>query len=162
MNVVTVRNTLAMLEQGYVIAKYGLALPTPISRGAGQLTAPADASAAQGRAVEKQPTTTGASPEQKDCPKIDNFDSSILSTNEVFTELAWKVDISNSCAKSVIVQVTVAVYDKDEFELESDNETVYVPAHGVGKARARMLVSLPEKARRTAKQGECFCLLSGG
>jgi hypothetical protein len=112
MNVVTMRNTLAMLEQGYVIAKYGLALPTPISRGAGQLTAPADASAAQGRAVEKQPTTTGASPEQKDCPKIDNFDSSILSTNEVFTELAWKVDISNLCAKSVIVQVTVAVYER--------------------------------------------------
>jgi hypothetical protein len=103
--------------------------------------------------VEKQPTTTGASPEQKDCPKIDNFDSNILSTNEVYTELAWKVDISNSCAKSVIVQVTVAVYDKDEFELESDNETVYVPAHGVGKARARMLVSPLEKARRMAKQG---------
>lgn len=71
----------------------------------------------------------------------------------MFTELAWKVDVSNSCAEPFNVRVTFTIYDKDEFELDSDSEDVYVPAMGTGKARGKMLVGPPEKARRMARQG---------
>lgn len=76
----------------------------------------------------------------------------------MFTELAWKVDVSNSCAEAFRIRVTFTVYDKDEFELDSDSEYVYVPAGGIGKARGKMLVSPPEKARRMAKQGASLSL----
>jgi hypothetical protein len=76
----------------------------------------------------------------------------------VFTELAWKVDVFNSCTEAFSVRVTFTIYDKDEFELESDFEDVYVPAGGTGKARGKMLVSPPEKARRMARQGASLSL----
>jgi len=151
-SVATARNTLAMLEQQYVLAKYGLTLPTPASAGAEQPAAPA-AAGIEKRAAQKAHAASGMGKEQNDCLKIESFDSSVLSTNDVFTELAWKVDVSNSCTEPFSVRVRFVVYDKDEFELDSGNETVYVPAHGVGKARGKMLVSPPGKARRMAKQG---------
>jgi hypothetical protein len=87
------------------------------------------------------------------CLKIVTFDSSVLSSNDVYTELAWKVDVANSCAKGFGVRVNFAIYDKDEFELDFDSEKVFVPVNGVGKARGKMLVGPPEKARRMARQG---------
>ena len=149
--VATSRSTLAMLEQQYVIAKYGLAMPSV---------------PAQGRAgAEKQSKTTSTSIQvppavapssQRNpgaCLEIETFDSSVLSANDVFTELAWKVDVSNSCSEPLSVRVTFTVSDKDEFELDSDHEDIFVPAMGTGKARGKMLVSPPEKARRMARQG---------
>lgn len=154
--VATSRSTLAMLEQQYVIAKYGLAMPSV---------------PAQGRAgAEKQSKTTSTSTQvppagapssqqnRGDCLEIATFDSSILSANDVFTELAWKVDVSNSCPEPLSVRVTFTVYDKDEFELDSDHEDIYVPAMGTGKARGKMLVSPPEKARRMTRQGASLSL----
>ena len=77
----------------------------------------------------------------------------MLSSNDVFTELAWKADVTNSCSQPFSVRVNFTIYDKDEFELDSDSEDVLVPPSGVGKARGKMLVSPPEKARRMARQG---------
>jgi hypothetical protein len=54
--------------------------------------------------------------------------------------------------------VVFTIYDKSEFELDNDTQNVYVPANGVGKARGKMLVSPPEKARRMAKQGVTMSL----
>jgi hypothetical protein len=154
--VATNRNTLAMLEQQYFIAKYGLAVPSvPVEGRVATETEsksrPASSPAAPTAAVENQ---KGAG----DCLKIETFDSSVLSTNDVFTELAWKVDVSNSCPEPYSVRVTFTVYDKDEFELDSDYEDIYVPAMGTGKARGKMLVSPPEKARRMARQGASLSL----
>lgn len=142
----TATNSLAMLEQQYFIAKYGLAVPS-VSQGA------AAAAAAPGsrRASAPSPGPTGS--KGSECLKIDTFDSSVLSSNDVFTELAWKADVTNSCAEPFSVRVNFTIFDKDEFELDSDTEDVVVPPNGVGKARGKMLVSPPEKARRMARQG---------
>lgn len=154
--VATNRNTLAMLEQQYFIAKYGLAIPAvaaahavPTETGSKVTSASSSATPASG---------PRSRPGAGDCLKIDTFDSSVLSTNDVFTELAWKVDVSNSCTEAFSVRVTFTIYDEDEFELDSDSEDVYVPAGGTGKARGKMLVSPPEKARRMARQGASLSL----
>ena len=142
----TAGNTLAMLEQQYLAAKYGLSIPAS-TEGSGD-----------GKATPKgispsvsSPATSGAA--TTNCLKIQTFDSSVLSTNNVYTELAWKVDVANSCDMSFRVRATFTIFDKDDFELDSGSEDVNVPANGVGNARGKMLVSPPEKARRMTKQG---------
>ncbi len=143
----TATNSLAMLEQEYFIAKYGLAMPTIPQRPAGLGTR----TVTEARGPSTNPAA--ASSKAADCLKIEAFDSSVLSSNDVFTELAWKADVANSCSESFKVRVNFTIYDKDEFELDSDREDVFVPPNGVGKARGKMLVSPPEKARRMARQG---------
>jgi hypothetical protein len=153
--VATSRNTLAMLEQQYFVAKYGLAIPTAAAN-----SAPAEtesktlAASTPTEPVAVTPSRKGAG----DCLEIETFDSSVLSTNSVFTELAWKIDVANSCTEAFSVRVTFTIYDKDEFKLDSDSEDVYVPAQGTGKARGKMLVSPPEKARRMTRQGASLSL----
>lgn len=145
---VTATNTLAMLEQQYFVAKYGLATPTPTgdSPQASKPAPPASAGSAN-------PGSGTSDSKPSNCLKIDTFDSSVLSANDTFTELAWKVDVINSCGEPFSVRVTFTISDKDEFELDSDHEDISVPANGIGKARGKMLVNPPEKARRMAKQG---------
>ena len=140
--VATSRNSLAMLEQQYFVAKYGLAMPT-MQQSAG------------GSAQVRHTSTGQATAPSKatDCLKIETFDSSVLSSNDVYTELSWKADVTNVCSEPFSVRVNFAIYDKDEFELDSDSEDVLVPPAGMGKARGKMLVSPPEKARRMARQG---------
>lgn len=154
--VATNRNTLAMLEQQYFIAKYGLAMPSASAQGSEAAETKSKSRSASSAAAP----TAGASSQQGagGCLKIETFDSSILSSNDVFTELAWKVDVSNSCAEAFSIRVTFTIYDKDEFELDSDSEDVYAPAQGTGKARGKMLVSPPDKARRMARQGASLSL----
>ncbi|MGB8957952.1 MAG: hypothetical protein WCC00_02950 [Candidatus Aminicenantales bacterium] len=154
-SVATARNTLAMLEQQYFIAKYGLAMPSaPSGTATATKTETKTVAASSTAAAPAASSRLGA----ESCLKIETFDSSVLSTNDVFTELAWKVDVSNSCDQPFSVQVTFKIYDKDEFELDSDSEDIYVPAMGTGKARGKMLVSPPEKARRMARQGASLSL----
>lgn len=145
--VATASNTLAMLEQQYFVAKYGLALPAPSQQPVEGSNGPAAAA----RSSTPGPASSGS--KAGGCLKIETFDSSVLSSNDVYTELAWKVDVANSCAEGFGVRVNFTIYDKDEFELDSDSEEVFVPANGVGKARGKMLVNPPEKARRMARQG---------
>ena len=154
--VATNRNTLAMLEQQYFVARYGLALPVAAATQPTQAETGAGVASASSSAAPA--TETDSRPSAGDCLKIETFDSSVLSTNDVFTELAWKVDVSNSCTEAFSVRVTFTIYDKDEFELDSDSEDIYVPAGGTGKARGKMLVSPPEKARRMARQGASLSL----
>ena len=103
-----------------------------------------------------QETQPVASPDEHrpgDCLQIQTFDSSVLSSNDVFTELAWKVDVSNYCPQEFSARVVFTIYDKDNFELDKDSQEVDVPASGTAKARGKMLVSPPTKAQRMAKQG---------
>ena len=74
-------------------------------------------------------------------------------TNLVWTDLAWKVDIQNAYNRPFAVQVTFSIYDKDEFKLDSDRESVLVPANELGKARGKTLVSPIEKANRMDRYG---------
>jgi len=154
--VATNLNTLAMLEQQYFVAKYGLAIPAV----AAAQPAPIEIGPKTTSALNSAAPTTGtrSRPGAGECLKIETFDSSVLSTNNTFTELAWKIDISNSCTEDFNVVATFAIYDKDDFELDSDFENVYVAAGGTGKARGKMLVNPPEKARRMTKQGASLSL----
>jgi hypothetical protein len=94
-------------------------------------------------------TADGAS----SCLKIQTFDSSVLSRNEVFTEVAWKANVQNTCSRGFNASVKFVLYDQDDFELDTDSQVIAVPASGIGKARGKMLVSPPDKASRIAKQG---------
>lgn len=119
---VTAGNTLAMMEQQYFVAKYGIAMPAPREGGNdGKATpnpVPAVASArASTPAATASETVTG-------CLKIQTFDSSVLSTNSVYTELAWKVDVANSCATPFTVRAIFKIFDKDDFELDSGFQDV--------------------------------------
>jgi len=150
-NVATNRNTLAILEQQYFVVKYGLSIP---SAAIAQAPPTETSSATSSISKTAKPAVSNRNvPTAGDCLKIEVFDSSVLSTNDVFTELAWKVDVSNTCSEGFSVRVNFTLYDADEFTLDSDYENVYVPAGGTGKARGKMLVSPPSKARRMARQG---------
>jgi len=162
--VATAKQTLAMLEQQYLVAKYGLALPSPAKTGGetneASTTLPvaggAGESAGSRKALGPGDEPSGAKREENQpgtCLAIGDFDSSVLDSNDVYTELAWKADIKNSCDRDFSVRVRFVIYDKDEFELDTDDETIFVPANGIGKARGKMLVSPPEKARRMARHG---------
>jgi len=147
---VTACNTLAMLDQQYLIAKYGLAMPVPSDGGASGKATPSPLPAAVSSSSNvAAPKNTSAA----DCLKIQTYDSSVLSTNDVYTELAWKIDVANACAMPFSVRAIFKIFDKDDFELDSDSQNVYVPPNGTGNARGKMLVHPPEKARRMAKQG---------
>lgn len=158
-SVATQRNTLALLEQQYLIAKFGLALPssegnTTVAGASSKGPTALGSSPASGiRATRSQASTAARRTDEASCLKIQDFDSSVLSSNDVYTELAWKVDIVNSCNEEFAIRVNFVIYDKDEFELDTDFERIGVPANGVGKARGKMLVSPVEKARRMVRQG---------
>lgn len=143
--VATQRNTLAMLEQRYFAAKYGLATPMP--------TASPEAGISSGAT----PAAPASNP-TADCLDIEDFDSSVLDRNNTFVELAWRVNVMNSCGQPFQVSVSFSIYDSEDFELDSDNETVLVPANGTGIARGTMLVSPPSKAQRMSKQGAALSL----
>jgi hypothetical protein len=98
------------------------------------------------------PESSQTNPAKK-CIEVGEFDSSILERNSAFVQLSWKADLKNSCSTPYRVRVRFVISDKDDFELDSDEETVIVPANDIGKARGRMLVSPPDKAARIAKQG---------
>jgi hypothetical protein len=153
MTAATAANTLASLEQQYFAAEYGFALPSvgptaAVQRAKATSTAETAAQASEGNATGKP----------GDCLKIQGLDSSVLDSNRVYTELAWKVDVASTCKESYHVQVRFVISDKDDFELADDTETILVPAGGIGKARGKMLVSPPEKARRMTMQGASLSL----
>lgn len=152
----TTQNTLALLEQQYYVAKYGMAVPTAASDATVAAQEKSEAVAAANTASEAN--TPEHSDNPKECLKFEGLDSSVLSSNDVFTELAWKADVVNSCSEAFQVRVVFTIYDKNDFELDNDHQDVAVPANGVGKARGKMLVSPPEKARRMSKQGVTMSL----
>ena len=132
----TASNTLAMLEQQYFAAKYGIPIALP---------------AGPTRSVPSAPTpAVGENPEK--CLEITDFGSSVVSSNPVYSELAWKVDIASSCRESYKVEVRYKIRDKDDFQLEEAIERISVSAGGVGKARGIIFVLL-EKVPRMDKEG---------
>ena len=61
--------------------------------------------------------------------------------------------MANSCEQPFQASVNFNIYDSDDFELDSDDETVLVPANGTVVARGTMLISPLSKAQRMSKQG---------
>ena len=135
----TARNTLAMLEQRYFSAEYGLAIPAVSAPPAGS-----------GNAVPTAATSGGS---VGDCLEIEDLASSILDSNDVFVELAWRVNIVNLCEQPFRVAANFSIYDSDDFELDADSETILVSANETAVARGKMLVSPPSKARRMTQHG---------
>ena len=162
MAVATQRSSLAMLQQQYLVAQYGIAVPVAALKAPPQAAIESATGAGEPASVPTEASSpaaaSGGSTTQPNntCVKIGTYDSSVLSSNDSFVELAWKADVENSCDVPARVKVLFQIFDKDEFELDSDSKTVFVEAHDVGKARGKMLVSPPEKARRMAKQGVAF------
>ncbi len=144
--VATQRNTLAMLEQRYFSAEYGLATP------------PMPAASPEAGNVSGATPAAPVSNPAADCLDIEDFDSSVLDSNSVFVELAWRVNVANSCEQPFQASVTFNIYDSDDFELDSDDETVFIPANGTVVARGTMLLSPPSKAQRMSKQGVSLSL----
>lgn len=151
-NVATIRNTIAMLEQKYLISRYGLFMPqtsTPVTLGESEKISRKVPGETKKEAIEAK------APKKEDdaaaCLKVENLDSSILSSNEYFVELAWKADVKNACDRLFRIRVKYTIYDKDDFELDSDDEYVTVPSNGVGKARGKMNIYPAEKAHRMSK-----------
>ena len=132
----TASNTLAMLEQQYFAAKYGIPIALPAGPTRSALSAPTPA--------------VGENPDN--CLEITDFGSSVVSSNPVYSELAWKVDIASSCRESYKVEVRYKIRDMDDFELEEAVERISVSAGGVGKARGRIFVLLG-KVSRMDKEG---------
>lgn len=158
MAVATNLSSLAMLQQQYLIAQYGIPLPT--GQGSSTAAAAAQAAATTAASATIAPSTEGSTTAAANsCVKIDTYDSSVLSSNDVFVELAWKADITNSCDVPAQVRVTFKIFDKDDFELDSDSKSLLVGGHDAGKARGKMLVSPPEKAHRMTKQGVSMKIL---
>ena len=144
----TSQQTLAMLEQQYLIAKYGLALPSTPKGMKSEVDPISENKIASTSSSESLPQNPA-----KKCIEIGEFDSNVIERNSTYVEIAWKADIKNSCGTPYRVRVRFVVSDKDEFELDSDDEIVMIQANDIGKVRARMLVSPPDKAARIAKQG---------
>ena len=136
-NVMTQRQTVAILHQAALAARYGLTIAN-IDPGAVRQT--------EGVEV-KQPTpaeTPQESPKMqpaRDCLKVADFGSITLDYNDTFAQVAWKVDVQNSCDTPFYIRVRFVLKDVEEFELDSDTKTIKVPANGMGKARGQMLVS---------------------
>jgi hypothetical protein len=144
-SVATTANTIAMLEQARLTAQYGLLAPQlPVGS-----VSPTAVQISKRETAQPQKQSDPAST----CLKIESFDSSVLSSNGTFTEVAWKADVANSCSEVFNTKVVFKLYDKDEFELDSDSETLSIGPNSTGKARGKMLVHPPEKARRMARQG---------
>ena len=162
-NVGIAEATIAMLEQQRVISEHGLA-PPGLAReaealaGEARAAASTEARAAASTEARAAASTTPQAPPAKDCLRVEELDSSVLSTNNAYTELSWKVDVANDCDEDLPVLVKFTIYDAQEFELDSDQLSLMAPAHGIGKARDTMLVSPPEKARRMARQGATVSL----
>lgn len=153
-NVATANNTIAMLEQARIIAKYGIAIPA-LGESANNA-----ALVSSEKKLESTVKTSGAAvpertetPTPRDCLHIDNLDSRLVGENSVFAELSWKVDVRNTCNRPFNVQVRFVVYDEEDFELDSDTGELYAEESNVSTARGKMLVNPVEKARRIAKQG---------
>ncbi len=154
--VATQQQTVAMLKQAALAARYGLAVPAARpSKGR---------EAISGSLVRKtkdgsQSGTDVSRPSAKDCLKIADYGSTTLDTNRSFSEIAWKVDISNRCDRAFRVRVRFTLQDEAEYELDDDRKTIIVPKNGVGKARGKMLVSPPSKAARVKFMGVSYTVL---
>jgi hypothetical protein len=103
--------------------------------------------------VAEMPVTSPRASSAASCLKFGEYDSSVLQANSVYTEVAKKADVVNSCDESFNINVVFTLSDKDDFELDSDRQAIRIEGNSTGKARGKMLVSPPEKARRMAKQG---------
>jgi hypothetical protein len=143
----TLRQTQAMLEQKQLSLKFGLPQYVGFmdaNRAAAPATPPAASVPVAHPALNMTPSQT--------CLKIQTFDSSVLSTNNVYMELAWKVDVENSCAAPASARAHFTILDKDDFELDTTSESIFVPGNAIAHAGGKMLVSPIEKAKRLAKQ----------
>ena len=134
--VMTHRQTVAMLTQAALAARYGLAVPEVES----------DAikpNSADGKleSTTSNPATTDLKMESaSECLRVVDFGSSLLDRNDTFARVAWKTDIENSCKRDFVVLVEFALTDEEDYEVETDRQEISVPANSVGKARGDMLV----------------------
>lgn len=115
--VATQENTLAMLRQQYVMAKYGLVTPTakPISESSGPQEKPQ-----AGSAID-------AAPPESQIPKAKLFeivdvDSRVTEANSSWSKYAWKLTIRNMTADALALEAVIEFLDADGFVVDDDRE----------------------------------------
>ena len=66
--------------------------------------------------------------------------------------------MANSCEQPFQASVNFNIYDSDDFEIDSDDETVLVPANGTVVARGTMLISPSQRLSAClSRERACLC-----
>ena len=144
--VVTIEQSIAILEQQHLSARFGLQVPEL----KGKLSVPNLREATSSDSSTKETATPiNAAEKSTPCLSIALMDSSVVDDRHI----AWKVDVKNKCNEPYDVLVEFTVFDKDEFKLDDDSERIFIPANGVGKARGKMLIYPPEIMPRIERIG---------
>lgn len=99
-----------------------------------------------------------------DCVIADSVASSVLTSNSSYTELAWRVELSNGCSQSQSADVTFRIFDANQDELDYDREyDVYVPAKGAVTLSKSLLLRPPNasdliSSREASVESEAYTL----
>lgn len=116
--VATSENTLAMLQQEYLAAKYGFSIPTV---GAHSSTGP--------RGTDHQESTSMETPSLDDSPaesagdfQIVGVDAKVTERNDSWSKFAWQLTLKNNSAATIRVDATIEFLDSDGFVVEDDRE----------------------------------------
>jgi hypothetical protein len=112
--VATQEQTLAMLRQSYLQAKYGLFYPA-VDAGSG--TSPSTT-------TDKRPAEAPVPPRAPAGPKfqIVNVDSRVTESNAVWSKYAWQVTVKNLTGDPLLLTITVEFLDAQGFVVDDDTE----------------------------------------
>lgn len=154
MTVATHKQSIAMLEQGAIAARYGLATIAVQS-----LLPEGGASALAGSPPKVSdrlpitPTVRDLKPRSPtiDCIEYQNQEWVVLDRNRIFHEVAWKVELRNKCDYAISVSVEFGFLDANDFEIDMARGSVSIGANSSSIARGKGLISPPEKAARVVK-----------
>lgn len=116
--VATQENTLAMLRQQYVMAKYGLVTPT---------AKPIAESPSGSQEKTQANSTVDAAPLESPIPKAKPFeivdvDSRVTEANSSWSKYAWKLTIRNMTADALALEAVIEFLDADGFVVDDDRE----------------------------------------
>lgn len=114
-NVATQEQTLAMLKQSYLQAKYGLFYPATTS-GPGELTS-----------IDRERPAAAGVPSHTAEPtgpkfQIVNVDSRVTESNDVWSKYAWQVTVKNLTDQQLRLDITVEFLDAQGFVVDDDSE----------------------------------------
>jgi hypothetical protein len=114
-SVATQEQTLAMLKQSYLQAKYGLFYPAVAS------------GLAESASVKTDRPSAAAAPSdlvEPTAPKfqIVNVDSRVTESNDVWSKYAWQVTVKNLTDQQLRLDITVEFLDAQGFVVDDDSE----------------------------------------
>lgn len=112
----TIKNTIAMLEQRKLTAKYGIPLF-------------AFAKEEPATTQIKEESVPEVPPVSKTEVEIIDVDAKVTESNPTWWKYAWRLTIKNSSSSPIVLDATIDFQDKDGFIVDDDTEyNIYVPA----------------------------------